>query len=132
MQDQLRLDCQILVHPGDHDGHLRGHGQSSLMSDEPWELKVFRDRAVSMAMEMASHDAETIAVANATVMAKRCKENDASQVKFRHERVARLSNLPALSEPNPIQSTPLPTAKLSGVPCLLCFLMCLHIDKKYH
>lgn len=67
VQDQLRLDCQLLVHPGDEVGHLKGQGQSSFdgKPHDTWELKLFRERCVDVAKEMASEHARAFAVRNA-------------------------------------------------------------------
>lgn len=70
VQDRLRLDCQVMVHPGDPEGPLKGHGQSSFDAKQgvPWELKHFRERAVDVAKGMASEHARAFAVKNARLM----------------------------------------------------------------
>eukprot|EP00892_Ulva_mutabilis_P006754 jgi/Ulvmu1/4450/UM002_0175.1 len=77
--ERLRLDCQVLVHPGDHDGHLRGHGQSSFeaLQHKPWPLWLFRERTVDMAKEMAGAHARALATANARLMVERHRQHTA-------------------------------------------------------
>ena len=85
-QDALRLDCQVLVHPGDHEGHLRGHGQSSFggLEHKPWPLRLFRERTADMAKAMASDHGRALATANATAMAARHRTHPRRRHRRRH------------------------------------------------
>lgn len=127
-QDALRLDCQVLVHPGDHEGHLRGHGQSSFggLEHKPWPLRLFRERTADMAKAMASDHGRALATANATAMAARHRTHP-----LRH----RCSSVGLLSDAD-LPPPPPPAARMHapGVPLAspdVSVRSCAHTDARH-